>query len=142
MAEHYNVPHIHARSVLGDIQNFDKAKREEYEHRVSEKKRISELFTKRAEELKVALAEAKERQGKRDQAKRRRQRRRANPEEYADSEEEGAKKEEEQPEEDEDNIEREQVTSPKNEEEEGAAEPVAGEEEGDSKEVDPLLAAY
>lgn len=48
LADHYNVPHIHARSVLNDIENFDKAKREEYEHRVSEKKRIAELFAARA----------------------------------------------------------------------------------------------
>jgi len=47
LAEHYNVPHIHARSILHDIQNFDKAKRLEYEHAVSEKRRITDLFQKR-----------------------------------------------------------------------------------------------
>lgn len=60
------MPHIHARSVLHDIQNFDKAKRVEYEHRVSEKRRISELFLRRAEELKVSVETAKVRQTKRD----------------------------------------------------------------------------
>ena len=34
LAEHYNVPHIHARQVLEDVENFDKAKREEYEFKV------------------------------------------------------------------------------------------------------------
>ena len=34
------MPHIHARKVLEDVENFDKAKREEYEHKVSEKARL------------------------------------------------------------------------------------------------------
>jgi len=52
--------------VLHDIQNFDKAKREEYELRVSEKKRIVDLFARRAEEMKVSLEDAKNRQSHRD----------------------------------------------------------------------------
>ena len=84
------MPHIHAQSVLHDILNFDKAKREEFEHRQAEKQRIKDLFARRAEELKIALEEAKKRQADRDQAKRRRRRKRDNPEEYADSEVEGA----------------------------------------------------
>lgn len=43
LAEHYNVPHISALSVLDDIENFDKAKREEYEYSTSEKQRLSVL---------------------------------------------------------------------------------------------------
>jgi hypothetical protein len=43
LAEHYNVPHISALSVLDDIENFDKTKREEYEFATSEKKRLAEL---------------------------------------------------------------------------------------------------
>lgn len=43
LADHYNVPHIHAKSVLNDIENFDRAKREEYEHHCSEKIRLAEL---------------------------------------------------------------------------------------------------
>jgi hypothetical protein len=52
--------------VLHDIQNFDKAKRVEYEHRVSEKRRIAELFVRRAEDLKTSIEQAKVRQVKRD----------------------------------------------------------------------------
>jgi len=49
LAEHYNVPHIHARKVLEDVENFDKAKREEYEHKVSEKARLALVGERRVE---------------------------------------------------------------------------------------------
>ena len=50
LAEHYNVPHIHARQVLEDVEDFDKEKRLEYEHKVSERERMEKVAERRAAE--------------------------------------------------------------------------------------------
>ena len=100
LAEHYNVPHISATSVLDDIENFDKVKREEYEHSTSEKKRLNELREKRRIQQEKEDEEAAKAKAIKDQAKRRKLRRKAEGSQYADSDLEDAV------EADEDNIDR------------------------------------
>ena len=50
LAEHYGVPHIHKEQVLDDIQNWNKEKEKEYNHRQAEKVRLAQLAEERAAE--------------------------------------------------------------------------------------------
>jgi len=89
LAEHYNVPHISAMSVLDDIENFDKDKREEYEHSTSEKKRLTDIRENRRVKQEKEDEETAKAKAIKDQAKRRRLRRKAEGSQYADSDVEG-----------------------------------------------------
>ena len=40
LAKHFNVPHIHKEQVLEDIQEWNKEKQREYEHKQNEKIRL------------------------------------------------------------------------------------------------------
>ena len=59
LAKHYGVPHIHKEQVLHDIENWNKEKQAEYEHKQAEKKRLSDLAAKRESDKKAAAEEAK-----------------------------------------------------------------------------------
>ena len=50
LAKHYDVPHIHKEQVLFDIQNWNKEKEAEYNHRQAEKARLQKLADERAAE--------------------------------------------------------------------------------------------
>lgn len=115
LAEHYNVPHISALSVLDDIENFDKAKREEYEHSCKEKKRLADLREARRIQQEKEAEEAAKAKAIKDTAKRRRLRRKAEGSQYAETEDEAEVEAED------DNIDRAEI----NEDMDGEGEPKA-----------------
>ena len=86
------MPHIHARKVLEDVENFDKAKREEYEHKVSEKARLALVAERKAEMALKTEEDAIIAKKKRETLRRKKARRAKDRENYASSAEEDDKK--------------------------------------------------
>ena len=68
--------------MLEDVENFDRTKRLEYEHKVAEKKRLADIAVIRAENEKKKLEEYSVGKKERETLRRRKARRRQNREGY------------------------------------------------------------